>query len=135
MVSFSQRQTFPNLCSRALPISDNAWMEADAPQFQTPDGDSAEPEPPAAAAEAGSGEAHVVSMLIHKSGTPVCSLFCLFAVFGGFFFFFGRVFAILFEVPLAEAQEEIHRSAGWEGGGVKWHENYEQTFCEQTGVS
>ena len=28
------------------------------------------------------------------------------------------VFAILFEVPLIENQEKIHRAAGLEGGGV-----------------
>ena len=45
------------------------------------------------------------------------------------------MFAILFEVLLIEIQEEIHHFAGWEGGGVKWCENCEQKFCEQTGVS
>ena len=29
------------------------------------------------------------------------------------------MFAILFEVLLKEMQEEIHRSAGWEGGGLR----------------
>ena len=29
------------------------------------------------------------------------------------------MFAILFEVLLIEIQEEIHRFAGWEGGGLR----------------
>ena len=33
-----------------------------------------------------------------------------------------------------EIQEEIHHFAGWEGG-VNWHRNCEQKFCEQIGVS
>ena len=45
------------------------------------------------------------------------------------------MFAILFEVLLIEIQEEIHHFAGWEGGGVKGRKNFEQKFCEQTGVS
>ena len=45
------------------------------------------------------------------------------------------MFAILFEALIIEIQEEIHHFAGWEGGGVKGHEDCEQTFCEQIGVS
>ena len=45
------------------------------------------------------------------------------------------MFAILFEVLLIQVQEEIYHFAGWEEGGVKGHNNCEQTFCEQTGVS
>ena len=46
----------------------------------------------------------------------------------------GWVFVILFEGLLVEIQEEIHHFAVW-GGGVKGHQNCEQNFCEQTGVS
>ena len=43
-------------------------------------------------------------------------------------------FAILFEVLLMQIQEEIHHFAAWEGG-VEGHQNCEQNFCEETGVS
>ena len=45
-----------------------------------------------------------------------------------------RVFALLLGVLLTEIQGKIRHFAGWEGG-VKGHQNCEQTFCEQTGVS
>ena len=56
---------------------------------------------------------------ISQSETPVCSQFCLFAIFGGSVRNFGRVFAILFEVLLIEIQEEIHHFSGWDGGGLR----------------
>ena len=34
-----------------------------------------------------------------------------------------------------EIEEEIHHFAVLGKGGVKGHQNCEQTFCEQTGVS
>ena len=72
----------------------------------------------------------------HDSETPVCSYFCLFAIFGEFVRNFGWVLAILFEILLIDIQEEIHHFAGWGGGGgVTGHKNCEQKFCEQTGVS
>ena len=53
------------------------------------------------------------------SETPVCSSFCLFAMFGEFVRNFGWVFVILFDVLLVEIQEEIPDFAGWEGGGLE----------------
>ena len=53
------------------------------------------------------------------SETPVCSQFCLFAIFAGFVRNFGWVFAILLEVLLIQIQEEFHHFAGWEGGVLR----------------
>ena len=39
------------------------------------------------------------------------------------------------EALLVEIREKIRHFAGWEGGGLKGHQNCEQKFCEQTGVS
>ena len=66
----------------------------------------------------------------HVSETPICSQFCLLAIFGESIRNFGGVFAILFEGLLMEIQE-IHDLAVLGGG----RSNCEQTFCEQTGVS